>query len=75
MFAASFRAGDLALSPFSSRDSPWLDHRRPAPRHGCTVFPGGIGQTEQQVQAMGDLRPDAYVGTPSLRQDTAGEGG
>ena len=23
---------------------------------GCTVFPGGTGQTEQQVQAMADLR-------------------
>ena len=33
---------------------------------GCTVFPGGIGQTEQQVQAIADLRPDGYVGTPSF---------
>jgi phenylacetate-CoA ligase len=33
---------------------------------GCTVFPGGTGQTEQQVQAMADLKPDGYVGTPSF---------
>ena len=33
---------------------------------GCTVFPGGTGQTEQQVQAMADLRPAGYVGTPSF---------
>jgi phenylacetate-CoA ligase len=33
---------------------------------GCTVFPGGIGQTEQQLEAMVDLRPDAYTGTPSF---------
>jgi phenylacetate-CoA ligase len=33
---------------------------------GCTVFAGGTGQTEQQVQAMADLRPAAYVGTPSF---------
>jgi phenylacetate-CoA ligase len=33
---------------------------------GCTVFPGGTGQTEQQVQAMRDLRPHGYVGTPSF---------
>jgi phenylacetate-CoA ligase len=33
---------------------------------GCAVFPGGTGQTEQQVQAMVDLRPDGYVGTPSF---------
>jgi phenylacetate-CoA ligase len=33
---------------------------------GCTVFPAGIGQTEQQVQAMSELKPAGYVGTPSF---------
>ncbi len=33
---------------------------------GCTVFPGGTGNTEQQVAAMRDLRPQGYVGTPSF---------
>ena len=33
---------------------------------GCTVFPGGAGQTEQQVRAMAELKPDGYVGTPSF---------
>ncbi len=33
---------------------------------GCTVFPGGVGQTELQVQAIADLQPDGYVGTPSF---------
>jgi phenylacetate-CoA ligase len=33
---------------------------------GCTVFPGGTGQTEMQVQAIAELRPDGYVGTPSF---------
>jgi phenylacetate-CoA ligase len=33
---------------------------------GCAVFPGGTGQTEQQVQAIADLRPAGYVGTPSF---------
>jgi phenylacetate-CoA ligase len=33
---------------------------------GCTVFPAGIGQTEQQVQAIAELRPAGYVGTPSF---------
>jgi phenylacetate-CoA ligase len=33
---------------------------------GCTVFPAGTGQTEQQVQAMAELRPDGYLGTPSF---------
>jgi phenylacetate-CoA ligase len=33
---------------------------------GCTVFPGGVGQTEQQVQAIADLSPSGYTGTPSF---------
>jgi phenylacetate-CoA ligase len=33
---------------------------------GCTVFPGGTGQTEQQVQAMRELQPAGYIGTPSF---------
>jgi phenylacetate-CoA ligase len=33
---------------------------------GCTVFRGGTGQTEQQVEAMIALKPDGYVGTPSF---------
>jgi len=33
---------------------------------GCSVIPAGVGQTELQVQTIADLRPDAYVGTPSF---------
>ena len=33
---------------------------------GCSVFPAGTGQTEQQLAAIADLRPDAYIGTPSF---------
>jgi phenylacetate-CoA ligase len=33
---------------------------------GCTVFPGGVGNTELQLQAIAELRPDAYCGTPSF---------
>jgi phenylacetate-CoA ligase len=33
---------------------------------GCTVFPGGTGQTEQQVHAMRELAPAGYIGTPSF---------
>jgi phenylacetate-CoA ligase len=33
---------------------------------GCSVFPGGTGQTEQQVYAMRDLLPAGYIGTPSF---------
>ena len=30
------------------------------------MFPGGVGNTELQLQAMAELRPDGYVGTPSF---------
>jgi phenylacetate-CoA ligase len=33
---------------------------------GCPVFPAGIGQTELQVQAIVDLKPVCYAGTPSF---------
>jgi len=33
---------------------------------GCTVIPGGVGNTEQQLAAIADLRPVAYSGTPSF---------
>jgi phenylacetate-CoA ligase len=33
---------------------------------GCTVFPAGTGQTEQQLAAMADLHPNGYTGTPSF---------
>ena len=67
LHAAGFRAGDLAHNCFSYHFSPagsMLDTGLYA--LGCTVFPGGTGQTEQQVQAMAELKPDGYVGTPSF---------
>jgi phenylacetate-coenzyme A ligase PaaK-like adenylate-forming protein len=30
------------------------------------VFPAGVGQTEMQVQAIADLKPTGYIGTPSF---------
>lgn len=67
LFAAGFRAGDLVHNSFSYHMTPgaWLLEAG-AQALGCTVFPAGVGQTEQQVQAMADLQPDAYVGTPSF---------
>ncbi len=67
LFAAGVRAGDLVHNSFSYHMTPgaWILEAG-AQALGCTVFPGGVGQTEQQVQAMADLQPHAYVGTPSF---------
>ena len=67
MFAAGFRAGELVHNCFSYHFVPAGSMMETgAHAIGCTVFAGGTGQTEQQVQAMADLRPAAYVGTPSF---------
>jgi phenylacetate-CoA ligase len=67
MFAAGFRRGDLVHNCFAYHLTPAGSMcETGAHALGCTVFPGGTGQTELQVQAMADLRPAGYVGTPSF---------
>ncbi len=67
LYAAGFRAGDLVHNSFSYHMTPgaWILEAG-AQALGCTVFPAGVGQTEQQVAAMADLAPNGYVGTPSF---------
>jgi phenylacetate-CoA ligase len=67
LFAAGFRSGDLVHNCFSYHFTPAGSmFETGAHALGCTVFPGGTGQTEHQVQAIADLEPDGYVGTPSF---------
>ncbi|MBP7451373.1 MAG: AMP-binding protein [Ottowia sp.] len=67
MFAAGFRAGDLAHNAFSYHMTPGAFIMESGARAvGCTVFPAGTGQTEQQLQAIAELRPAGYTGTPSF---------
>jgi phenylacetate-CoA ligase len=65
--AAGFEAGDLVHNSFSYHLTPgaWIMESG-AHALGCTVFPGGVGNTELQLQAIVDLQPDAYCGTPSF---------
>lgn len=67
MHAAGFRAGELIHNSFSYHFVP-AGSMMESGAHalGCTVFPGGTGQTELQVQAMSELRPAGYIGTPSF---------
>ena len=67
MYAAGFRAGELVHNCFSYHFVP-AGSMMESGAHalGCTVFPGGTGQTEQQVQAMQELQPAGYIGTPSF---------
>ena len=67
IFAAGFRPGELIHNCFSYHFVPAGSMMETgAHALGCTVFPGGTGQTEQQVQAMAELQPAGYIGTPSF---------
>jgi len=67
LFAGGFRAGDRVLNTFAYHFTPagsMLESGAAA--LGCTVIPGGVGQTEMQVAAIQALRINAFVGTPSF---------
>jgi phenylacetate-CoA ligase len=67
LYAAGFRAGDLVHNTFSYHLTPagaMLESAAMA--LGCPVIPAGTGQTELQLKTIADLRPVAYVGTPSF---------
>jgi phenylacetate-CoA ligase len=67
LFAAGFRAGDLVHNAFSYHMTPGaFILESGAHAVGCSVFPAGTGQTEQQLQAIAELKPEAYTGTPSF---------
>ena len=67
LFATGFRSGELVHNCFSYHFTP-AGSMMESGAHalGCSVFPGGTGQTEQQLQAMLELRPSGYSGTPSF---------
>lgn len=67
LYAAGFRSGGIAHNCFSYHFTPagiMFDSSIHA--LGCAVIPAGTGQTELQVQTIADLKPDAYIGTPSF---------
>jgi phenylacetate-CoA ligase len=67
LFAAGFRQGDLVHNAFSYHMTPGAFMMESgAHAVGCTVFPAGTGQTEQQLAAIVDLQPQGYCGTPSF---------
>src|SRR5690606_36956518 len=71
LHAAGFRSGDLVYNCFSYHFTPagsMMETAAHALR--CTVFPGGDGQTEQQMQAMVDLQPNEYTETSSFLRIT-----
>ena len=79
LHAAGVRAGQLAHVGFSYHLTPAGAMMEAGLRAlGAASFPGGVGNTELQLQALVDLQPEAYAGTPSLLRillEKAAEGG
>jgi phenylacetate-CoA ligase len=79
LHAAGIRAGQLAHVGFSYHLTPAGAMMEAGLRElGAASFPGGVGNTELQLQALLDLQPEAYAGTPSLLRillDKAAEAG
>ncbi|HEY8876219.1 MAG TPA: AMP-binding protein [Roseateles sp.] len=79
LHAAGIRAGQLAHVSFSYHLTPAGAMMEAGLRAlGAASFPGGVGNTELQLQALLDLQPEAYAGTPSFLRillEKAAEGG
>jgi phenylacetate-CoA ligase len=67
MYAAGFRAGDVVYNTFSYHLTPaGIMMESALQALGCPVVPGGVGNTELQLDAIAAIRPSGYVGTPSF---------
>jgi phenylacetate-CoA ligase len=66
-FAAGFRAGDIVHNSFAYHLTPGgFILESGAQALGCAVIPGGVGNTEQQLEAITHYKPSGYVGTPDF---------
>ncbi len=67
LFAAGIRAGDVVHNCFSYHLTPAaFFFEDGAHVLGCAVIPGGVGNTEAQLDAAAQFKPSAYVGTPDF---------
>jgi phenylacetate-CoA ligase len=79
LYAAGFRAGDIVHNSFSHHLTPGA-YILEAGAHalGCATIPGGVGNTEAQIEAIAHLKPSGYIGTPDFVKillDTAAKAG
>src|SRR5688572_28070446 len=67
LFAAGIRSGDVVHNCFSYHLTPGaFILEAGAHALGCATIPGGVGNTEAQLDAIAQLKPSAYVGTPDF---------
>jgi phenylacetate-CoA ligase len=66
-YAAGFRPGDIVHNCFSYHLTPGaFIFESGLHALGCAVVPGGVGNTEQQIDAIAHLKPSGYAGTPDF---------
>jgi phenylacetate-CoA ligase len=67
LFAAGFRSGDIVHNAFAYHLTPGgFIVESGAHALGCAVIPAGVGNTEQQVEALAHFKPNGYAGTPDF---------
>jgi phenylacetate-CoA ligase len=67
LYAAGFRAGDIVHNSFAYHLTPGgFILESGAQALGCAVIPGGVGNTEQQIEVIAHYKPSGYVGTPDF---------
>jgi len=67
LFAAGFRAGDIVHNSFSYHLTPGaFIFETGLQALGCAVVPGGVGNSEMQVEAIAQFQPVGYAGTPDF---------
>ena len=67
LYSAGLRKKDIVYNTFSYHLGPAGHMMHQASNiMGCSVIPGGIGNTDLQVETIKNLRPSFYIGTPSF---------
>jgi phenylacetate-CoA ligase len=67
LFACGFRPGDIVHNSFSYHLTPGaFIFESGLAALGCATIPGGVGNTEQQVDAIVHFKPSGYAGTPDF---------
>jgi phenylacetate-CoA ligase len=67
LYAAGVRPGDIVHNSFAYHLTPGgFILESGAHALGCAVIPGGVGNTEQQLEAIAHYKPTGYVGTPDF---------
>jgi len=68
MYAGGFRPGDIVTNTFSYHMVPFALHMVDNSLHriGCISIPTGVGNTEQQINILKNLKANGFCGTPSF---------